>query len=94
MLQFPQNEQGMVKLEEYSFNDRSIVVWYDVHKKLASLMLFHLTDQVNEQAQKSPYTTWGYCTGILLNQMTIPEAGVVISKYIRDMENENYWWEV
>lgn len=92
ILNFPTN--SIVKLEDYTFNDRSIVVWYDNSTSKVSFMLFHLTDQVNENAKKSPYTTWGYCTGMITNNMSISEAGEVISRYIQDMENENYWWEL
>lgn len=80
-------------LENITINDRSIVVWYNEQDKSFNLMLFHLTDQPNELSKRSPYTTWGYPTGMLNTLNSESEAAEVVSLYIQDIEKEDFWWE-
>jgi len=86
-------EDGWKLLEERTFNDRSIICWYNGDDGIISLMLFHLTDQPNELSKKSPYTTWGYLTYAVSGMYTCEEAAKVVSLYLQDMENGLYWWE-
>ena len=87
-------EEGWKLLEEITINDRSLVCWYSPSNNVISLSLFHLTDQPNELSKKSPYTTWGYVTHMETNMATPKEAAEVVGLYLKDIENENIWWEL
>ena len=88
-----EENDGWKLLEEKTFNDRTLVCWYNPNDSVISLMLFHLTDQPNEISQRSPYTTWGYMTYAVSGMYTCEEAANVVSLYLQDMEKENFWWE-
>ena len=90
----PIDEQdGWKLLEEYTFNDRTLIAWYNDDDGIISLILTHLTDQPNELSKRSPYTTWGYVTWMVSEMHTCEEAASVVSLYMQDMEKENWWWE-
>jgi hypothetical protein len=90
----PIDEQdGWKLLEEFTFNDRTLVAWYNDDTSNISLILTHLTDQPNELSKRSPYTTWGYVTWMVSEMKTCQEAAEVVSLYLQDIEKENWWWE-
>ncbi len=90
----PINEQdGWKLLEEFTFNDRTLIAWYNDDDGVISLILTHLTDQPNELSKRSPYTTWGYVTGMVTGMHTCKEASDVVSLYMKDLQSEIYWWE-
>ena len=39
-----------------------------------------------------PYTTWGYITGMISDISDIKQTSFVVSLYLKDMENDNFWW--
>jgi len=86
-------EDGWKLLEEKTINDRTILVWYNPNDQVISLMLFNVSEQPNEVSKRSPYTTWGYVTFFASQMKTPKEAAEVVSLYLKDMENEKYWWE-
>jgi hypothetical protein len=86
-------DKGWKLLEQITINDRSLICWYNPNDGVISLSLFHLTDQPNELSKKSPYSTWGYVTYLVTNMMTSVEAAEVVGLYLKDIENENAWWE-
>lgn len=93
-LQNPLDEdEGWKLLEQQSINDRTVMVWYNPNDEIISLMIFNLTEQPNKLSQNSPYTTWGYITHSETNISSCEEASEVVSLYLQDIENENYWWE-
>lgn len=87
-------EDGWKLLEEFTFNDRTIIAWYNADDGVISLILTHLTDKPNELSKRSPYTTWGYVTWMVSEMYTCEEAASVVSLYMKDMQKENYWWEL
>ena len=87
-------DEGWKLLEQITINDRTLICWYNPDDKIISLSLFHLTEQPNEISKKSPYTTWGYVTYLTTNMMSVSEAAEVVSLYLKDIENENAWWEI
>jgi hypothetical protein len=92
---FSNNEDdGWKLLEQVSINDRSLVCWYNPNDGVISLSLFHLTEQPNEISKRSPYTTWGFVTGMVSGMYTEREAAEVVSLYLQDIERENFWWEL
>jgi len=86
-------EDGWKLLEEYTFNDRTIIAWYNPNDSIISIIITHLLDQPNQLAKNSPYTTWGYITHMVTKMYTCEEAAKVVSLYIKDIEDENAWWE-
>ena len=80
-------------LEQVTINERSLVAWYEVDTESISLMLFHYDEQPNALSKLSPYTTWGYLTRAEEKMMTEKEAAEVVGLYLKDMEQENFWWE-
>ena len=90
----PINEDGERKLlEQKTINERTLVAWYEVETKSISLMLFHYDEQPNELSKLSPYTTWGYLTHSQGIMMTEQEAAEVVGLYLKDIEEEKFWWE-
>ena len=90
----PINEEGGWKLlEEFTFNNRTLIAWYNPNDGIISLLLTHLTDQPNELSRRSPHTAWGYVTYMVSGIYTCNEAADVVSLYVKDIEKENYWWE-
>lgn len=90
----PINEQdGWKLLEEYTFNDRTLVAWYNSDDGVFSLVLTHYDEQPNELSKRSPYSTWGYITHMVSEMYTTEEAANVVGLYMQDMEKENFWWE-
>lgn len=87
-------DQGWKLLEQKTINDRSLICWYNPNDKIISLSIFHLTDQPNELSKRSPYTTWGYVTFMTTNMMTVQEAAEVVGLYLKDIENDNAFWEI
>lgn len=86
-------EDGWKLLEERTFNDRTIIVWYNPNNNIINLLITHLFEQPNELSKRSPYTTWGYVTHFETGMYTCKEAAEVVSLYLQDMEKEQYWWE-
>lgn len=86
-------EDGWKLLEERSINDRTLVAWYNPNDSIISFAIMHLTEQPNALSQRSPYTTWGYVTHMETKMYTTKEAAEVVSLYLKDMEDGNYWWE-
>lgn len=80
-------------LEEKTINDRSLVCWYEPDEKQAKFMIFHLTDQPNALSKESPYTNWGYLVYHISGLYSTKETAEVVSLYLKDMENDNCWWE-
>ena len=90
----PIDEQdGWKLLENYTFNDRTLIAWYNDDNGVISLILTHYDEQPNELSKRSPYTTWGYVTHMVSQMYTCEEAADVVSLYMKDMESESYWWE-
>lgn len=86
-------EEGWKLLEEKTINDRTLLAWYNPDDKIISLMLFHLIDQPNAVSLRSPYTTWGYVTHMATGIYNCKEAAEVVGLYLKDIENDNFWWE-
>ena len=80
-------------LEERTFNDRTLVAWYNPNGNIISFIITHLYEQPNELAKLSEYTNWGYITHFETGIYSYEEAAEVISLYLQDIENENAWWE-
>jgi hypothetical protein len=88
-----EEDDGWKLLEQRTINDRTIIAWYNPTTTNISLCLFHLTDQPNSLSLNSPYSTWGYVTHMETGMYTCKEAAEVVSLYLQDLENGNYWWE-
>lgn len=86
-------DSGWKLLEERTFNDRTLVAWYNPDDGIISLIITHYSDQPNELSKRSPYTTWGYITHMVSGLYTCKEAAEVVSLYMQDIEKENAWWE-
>jgi len=90
----PIDEQdGWKLLERYTFNDRTLIAFYNGDDGGISLILTHYDEQPNELSKKSPYTTWGYVTYAVSHMHTCEEAAKVVGLYMKDMETDNFWWE-
>ena len=86
-------EDGWLLLEEKTINDRTIVCWYNPNTNNISIMIMHLTDRPNELSNRTPETQWGWVTHIKDGMCTSAEAAEVVGLYLKDMENDDYWWE-
>lgn len=87
------NEKEWKILEQVSINDRTLLVWINPNDSIISMMLGHISERPNVLSLKSPYTTWGYITHIVSNISSTKEAAEVAGFYLKDLEQENYWWE-
>ena len=82
------------KLLEYiTINDRTLLCYYNGDLNQSGLLIFHLTDTPNELSRRSPYATYGYCTHIVFNMHTLKEAAEIYGLYLKDINDENFWWE-
>lgn len=86
-------EDGWKLLEQNTFDNRSIVVWYNPDNHTISLMLGIFNDQPNELSLNSPNTPWGYITHMVSNMHSTEEASKVVRAYVQDMKDGYYWWE-
>lgn len=84
---------GWKLLERITFNDRTLIAWYNPGNNIISIIITHLYEQPNQLSKQSPYTTWGYVTHFVQGMHTCKEAAEVVSLYLKDIENENAWWE-
>lgn len=80
-------------LEQISINERTLVATYDIANKSISMVLFHLTEQPNQISKLAAESTWGYTTHFVDKMMTEKEAAEVVGLFLKDIENENFWWE-
>ena len=87
------NSDRFKLLEQISINERSLVASYDCNEKTINLVLFNLTEQPNKISKSAPKSTWGYATHFVDKMMTEKEAAEVVGLYLKDIENENFWWE-
>lgn len=85
---------GWLLLEEKTINDRTLLCYYNAVAQEIQLVLFHLTDQPNKLSQRAPYSNWGYATHLEGRISTEKEAAEVVGLYLKDMENDNAWWEI
>ena len=88
-----QEDQGWKLLEEITVNDISLIAWYNPNDGVISLSLFNLIEQPNALSKRSPYTTWGWVTYMASQMTTTKEAAEVVGLYLKDIENNNIWWE-
>lgn len=80
-------------VEEISCNERTIVSWYDIAQKKFSFGIFNFTDQPNVMSKLSVESHWGW-TVYLSEPMENPtEASEVFSLFLKDILEENYWFE-
>lgn len=92
-MQVIQEDCGWKLLEQRTFNDITIICWFNPNDNIISLSLFNLVEQPNALSRRSPFTTWGFATYMVSNMMTVKEAAEVVGLYMKDIENNNLWWE-
>jgi hypothetical protein len=87
------NDDKWRLLEEYTFNGITILAYYNGELKQSGILLFNYEKQPNELSKKSPNTHWGFVTHCVFNMHTLSEVAEVFGLYLKDIENENLWWE-
>lgn len=87
------NDDGWRLLEQVTFNDRTLLCWYNADNSTIGLFLFNAFDRPNEMSKKSPESTYGYVTHSVSSIYTEKEAAEVVGLYLKDLENDNIWWE-
>jgi len=86
-------EDGNFKLLEIkSINARTLLCWINTNDEIISVALFADEQECDEMDQKK-LTEWGYPTHFVSNIIFIEEASQVVSLYLKDMEDKNFWWE-
>jgi len=85
--------EGWKLLEDKTINDRTLVCWYNPENEIISLCLFNIY-QTNELSKRTAETTWGFITHAVSEMHTCDEAAEIVGLYLKDMESENYWWEI
>ena len=86
------DEDNDIKLlEQITINDRSLVATYDKKKKNFQMTIFHLTEKPTNMPIVE--STWGFVRLFVDKMLTTKEAAEVVGLYMKDIENENYWWE-
>jgi hypothetical protein len=86
-----EEDDGWKLLEERSINDRTLVCWYNPNNQIISVALFHLTDNIRNISVKNDF--WGFPTYYVTRMHTPTEAANIVSLYLKDMEDGNFWWE-
>ena len=90
ILEFPKD---IKIIENYSFNDRSIVSLYHKEYNQYMILLFHVAEQINDVAKSQPYTTWGYPTYGVDKISSLSELKDLTTKYMQDILENTCWWE-
>lgn len=80
-------------LEWITINDITLLCYYNGDLKQSGICIFNLEEQLTELATKSPYSTWGYCEYAIFNLHTLKEAAEVYGLYLKDLQNNNLWWQ-
>ena len=80
-------------VEEMSFNDRTIVTWFDMYTKKFQFALFHISDQPNTPSKASPYSMWGFTTFVSQQIEDPKEMAEVTALFVTDLLAEDFWWE-
>ena len=55
------------------------------------MTIFHLTEKPTNMPIVE--STWGFVRLFIDKMLTTKEAAEVVGLYMKDIENENYWWE-
>lgn len=83
-----------ILIEQISFNERSLISWYDKTNKFFQFALFHLTEQPNTPSKLSPESpAWGYATFVSQPILDPNEITEITALYIVDLMEGNNWWE-
>jgi hypothetical protein len=80
-------------IEDLSFNDRSIVAFYNGEEKQYMLLLFHVCEQPNKVARESIYSSWGYVTAGVNNIYSLDELNKLVKMYCDDILANRCFWE-
>ena len=86
-------EEGWLLLEQKTINNRTLISWYNLNNQKISLFLFNTAEQPNDFSKRVDKSLWGFPTYFVTNMMSTSEAAEVVSLYLQDIEQENYWWE-
>ena len=86
-------EDGWRLLEQITFNDRTLLCWYNPNNSVISLFLFNAFDKPNSLSERSPESTYGYVTHMVTGMYSELEAAEVVGLYLKDLEKDNIWWE-
>ncbi|HBI00289.1 MAG TPA: hypothetical protein DDY18_01550 [Flavobacterium sp.] len=87
-----EEDDGWLLLARRTFNDRTLLCWYNGLTEEYNIALFHLLERPNLLSQRAKESRWGWMTHFVqnLNQL---EATEVANLYMKDLENDNIWWE-
>lgn len=80
-------------IDTLSFNESTIVSWFDTVDRDFSFAIYHLTDQPNILSQLMPYCMWGYMTYVAIPIADYKEAAEVYELFLKDLLAGNNWWE-
>jgi hypothetical protein len=86
-------KDGWKLLDNFCFNDRTLIAWYNPDTSSIGMFITHLSEQPNELSKLAPESTWGFITHHVSAIYTCKEAAELVELYIKDMKDENYWWE-
>lgn len=89
---FIEEDDGWLLLARRTFNDRTLLCWYNGLTGMYNVALFHLTDKPNRLSQNAKESNWGFMTHFMEN-LTQLKATELSNIYLADMEKDNFWWE-
>lgn len=86
-------EDGNFQLLELKKNhERTLICWLNTDDNIVSIALFHKNEKPNALSHRVLLTKWGYPTYFISN-MTTTEAANIVTLYLKDIQDENFWWE-
>lgn len=88
-----ETDEEWLLLVEQTFNDRTILCYYNPNKKSFQICIFNLLERPNALAQNSKESRWGWITYFVDSMKTEAETEEVVNLYMNDLRSENCWWE-
>lgn len=88
------NEEDEMRLiQEISYAGRTILTWYNTTQKFFGFTIFNYRDQPNICSKLHSLTQWGYVTYNGVGIAEYKEASEVVTHYITDLFDRDFWWE-
>lgn len=86
-----EEDEGWLLLARRTFNDRTVICWQNGETKEFNIALFNL-ERSNTFSLEAKDTRWGFMTH-WVEKLTQLEATEISNKFLKDLEQENIWWE-
>lgn len=88
-----EEDDGWLLLCRETLNDRTIIMWFNGYTDQVNMSIFHQFEQPNAFSRRAKESQWGFMTHFVENIKTEEEATQLVNLYLKDMDEDNIWWE-